>query len=117
MQQISGEHTYQSVISIKLQSNFIEITLRYVCSPVNLLHIFRTPFYKNTSRWLLLKCQDLISTSWHSMLHGKHYLSKILKQPLNQSIPPDLLFPTYNIFNFKTKFELITLGEHCCQNH
>ena len=27
-----------------LQSNFIEITLRPVCSPVNLLHIFRTPF-------------------------------------------------------------------------
>ena len=24
------------------------------CSPVNLLHIFRTPFLKNTSRWLLL---------------------------------------------------------------
>ena len=24
------------------------------CSPVNLLHIFRTPFLKNTSGWLLL---------------------------------------------------------------
>ena len=35
------------------QSNFIEITLRYGCSPVNLLHIFRTPFPKNTSKWLL----------------------------------------------------------------
>ena len=30
------------------------ITLRHVCSPVNLLHIFRTSFSKNTSRWLLL---------------------------------------------------------------
>ena len=29
-----------------LQSNFIEITLRHGCSPVNLLHIFRTPFLK-----------------------------------------------------------------------
>ena len=29
-------------------SNFIEITLRHGCSPVNLLHIFRTPFLKNT---------------------------------------------------------------------
>ena len=29
--------------------NFIEITLRYGCFPVNLLHIFRTPFSKNTS--------------------------------------------------------------------
>ena len=29
--------------------NFIEITLRYGCSPVNLLLIFRTPFLKHTS--------------------------------------------------------------------
>ena len=34
--------------------NFIEITLWHRCSPVNLLHIFRTRFPKNTSRWLLL---------------------------------------------------------------
>ena len=27
----------------------IEITLRYECSPANLLHIFRTPFLKNSS--------------------------------------------------------------------
>ena len=31
------------------QSNFVEITLRHVCTPVNLLHIFRIPFSKNTS--------------------------------------------------------------------
>ena len=37
-----------------LQSNFIEIALRHGCSPVNLLHIFRTPFPKNTPGWLLL---------------------------------------------------------------
>ena len=30
-----------------------EITFRHGCSPVNLLHIFRTPFYKNTSGGLL----------------------------------------------------------------
>ena len=43
------EHSCRSAISIKLQSNFIEITLRHGCSPVNLLHIFRTPFLKNSS--------------------------------------------------------------------
>ena len=37
--------------------NFIEITLQHGCSPVNLLHIFRTYFLKNTSRRLLLKCR------------------------------------------------------------
>ena len=50
----TGEHPYRSVISIKLLYNFIEITLRNGCPPVNLLHIFLTPFLKNTSRWLLL---------------------------------------------------------------
>ena len=38
----------------KLQSNFIEITLWHWCSPVNLLHIFRTLFPKHTSEWLIL---------------------------------------------------------------
>ena len=42
-----------------LQSNFIETALRHGCSPVNLLHIFRTPFPRNTSGWLL---QDLLDT-------------------------------------------------------
>ena len=44
----TGLHPCRSAISIKLQSNFIEITLRHVCSPVNLLdfseHVFvKTP--------------------------------------------------------------------------
>ena len=55
----TGEHPRRSVISIKLLClnllcNFIEITLRHGCSPVNLLHIFRTSFTKNTSGLLLL---------------------------------------------------------------
>ena len=28
--------------------------MRFACSPVNLLRIFRTPFPKNTSGWLLV---------------------------------------------------------------
>ena len=47
----------RSVISIKLFCNFIEITLQHGSSPVNLLHIFRTPFPKNISGGLLLKTQ------------------------------------------------------------
>ena len=38
------------------QRNFIVITLRHRCSPVNLLHIFRTPFTK--------LCHDTILTSY-----------------------------------------------------
>ena len=50
----TGEHTCQNAISIKLLFNFIEIALWHGCSGVNLLHIFRTPFPRNTSGWLLL---------------------------------------------------------------
>ena len=40
----TGEHPCRNVISIKLPSKFIGTTLRYGCSPVYLLHIFRTHF-------------------------------------------------------------------------
>ena len=49
----TGEHPCQSAISIKLLCKVIEIALRYGCSPVDLLHIIRTPFSKNTSRRIL----------------------------------------------------------------
>ena len=53
----TGEYQCWSVISIKLLSNFIEITLRHGCCPVNLLHIVRTSLPKNTSGRLLLEYQ------------------------------------------------------------
>ena len=53
--QFTGEHPCRSVILIKLQSNFIEITLRHGCSPVNVLHIFRILFPKNSSGGLLVQ--------------------------------------------------------------
>ena len=64
----------QSAISIKLQTNFIEIALRHRCSPVNLLHIFRTPFSRNTSGWLLLDFELL-----RLILQLKHFIPKGLR--------------------------------------
>ena len=55
MQQIYRRTPMLNVTSIRLLCNFIEITLRHGCSPVNLLSIFRTRFTKNTSGLLLLK--------------------------------------------------------------
>ena len=59
---VTGEHLYRSLVSIKLESNFIklqskfiEISLWYRHSPKDFLCIFRTPFYKNTYAGLLLK--------------------------------------------------------------
>ena len=51
----TGEHPCRSVISVNLLCDFIEITLKYWCSSVNLLQISRTPFSKNISGWLLLE--------------------------------------------------------------
>ena len=39
-----------------LQSNFIKTTLRHGCSPVDLQHIFGTPYPKNIFGRLLLNC-------------------------------------------------------------
>ena len=60
----TGEHPCRSAISIKLQSNFIKIALRYGCSPVNFLNVFRTPFLKNTSGRLLLNNGDADQTRY-----------------------------------------------------
>ena len=50
MKRTTAEHQCQSVISIKLFCNFIEITLRHGCSPVNLLHskFIISPYRKPT---------------------------------------------------------------------
>ena len=62
------EHPCQSAISVKLLCNFIEIALWHGCSPVNLLHIFRTPSLKNTSGRLLLCHLQIAFFLW--ILHG-----------------------------------------------
>ena len=56
----TGEHECGSAISIMFLCNFTEMALRYGCSPVSLLHIFRTPFSWNSSGWLLLNISDII---------------------------------------------------------
>ena len=52
---ITGGHPCRNVVSMKLLCNFIEITFRHECSPVNLLIIFRALCPKNTSGGLLLE--------------------------------------------------------------
>ena len=75
MQQIYRRKPSRMATSVKLLCDFIEIALRHGCSPVNLLHIFITPFFKNTFEWLLLDHPILqqVYTSWTSML--KHTCS------------------------------------------
>ena len=57
--------TSKNDLKWNVQSNFIEITFRHGCSPVNLLHFFRTSFPKKTSGWLLLlTILALLSGMW-----------------------------------------------------
>ena len=64
----------------EVQSNFLEITPRHGCSPLNLLHICRTPFTKNTSvnvrtRICMQNKLELFSTEIASGLENKELLS------------------------------------------
>ena len=62
-----------SAISTKL--HFIEIALRHGCFPVNLMHIFRTSFPKNTSGWLLVKFDKRLIDSIITCVIGRKRLS------------------------------------------
>ena len=78
----TGEHPYRSVISIKLLRNFFEIAFWHGCSPVNLLHIFRTTFLK-THFWMAEKCSLVpiwVSSRRNSLPHLE--LVHLMKKPL-----------------------------------
>ena len=75
----TGEYLCRSVISKKLSSNLIEITLQHGRSPVNLLHIFRKPFLKNTYGRLLLN-QYLQSWILNKILRPRFEINLNLRQ-------------------------------------
>ena len=84
--------------SIKLQSNFIEITLWHGCSPVTYLHIFRTP--KNTpDRLLLIFC--CIRLRWYfyaQVIFTFHvYLSPVTNKRFIRVIKDDI----YTLFGIR----------------
>ena len=60
------------------------IILRHGCFPVNLLHIFRTPFLKNTSGWLLLKVDNKMACNVQE--ENKKYSVTILQELLSNRI-------------------------------
>ena len=83
-EKVLQKHPSRSVLrkrcSENLQSNFIEITLRHGCSPVNLLYICRIPLIKNTSGRLLLSSSvycisDRFQTPFPYIKEGKHQIN------------------------------------------
>ena len=65
------------MISIKLQSNLVEIALSHGHSPVNLLNIFRISFSKNIPGWLFLKI----------IISARRILSSVLQEKLLVKFP------------------------------
>ena len=56
----TGEHSCQSGISIKLQSNFIEIALQHGCSPVYLLQFSEHLFLGTPpGGWFWIYCSQI----------------------------------------------------------
>ena len=71
-----------NVLPIRLNTYYLlcyvtEITLWHVCSPVILLHIFITPFTKNTSERLLLNFRKLETDPGISRNFSKKTLSSL----------------------------------------
>ena len=90
----TGEHPCWSTISIKLLCSSV---LRHGCSPVNLLHIFRTPFLKDSSGGLLLVVSSLYGqVDLEQILTVKHWLT--LKQSVTTS--------KFSVITFQKVYEL-----------
>ena len=77
------KHLWRRAISVKFQ---IEITFRHECSPVNLLHISRTPFPKNTPEWLLLAFDSAVlhenNALSYRVLRTKKWYTSFLRKVL-----------------------------------
>ena len=66
----TGEHPCQGAISKKVALQLYGSRTLAWCSPVNLLHIFRIPFPKNTTGVLLLIVQNIfyiLEQSFHKV--------------------------------------------------
>ena len=85
------------MVSIKLFGNFIEITLCHGCSPVNLVHIFRTPFPKNTSRGLFVYPAASLKEKTPTQVFSDEFC-EILKTPFSQNLSRKLFMFYGKIF-------------------
>ena len=98
------ENTYAEMCS------FIEITLQHGCSPVNLMHIFRTSFHRNTSGELPLHGTVEIFLANFGYIHWKkpltffsnfHEMCQVCNVcPQCGKIPVGFLYSLILIFSF-----------------
>ena len=103
--------------NVQLLCNFIEITLRHGCSPIKLLHFFRTSFPKNISRGLLLlvfiRHNPILSNIFSSHLNFRtcYFRAypiwlKILFEKKKYIVTFSLFFIKYLLLLFMTQFSI-----------
>ena len=110
----TGEHPSRSVISIKLQRNFVKITLQHGCSLVNLLHVFRTPFHKNISGRLLLQYVSLNVSTFKAWLQSLAIKLYKIKENLSNEITSSTFPPRLIIYNLRTRSDFFRNSVNSC---
>ena len=104
------EHPCRSVISIKLQNIFIEITFRNGCSSENLLYIFTAPFPRNTSEELLLELQiRIFSFTLHKICLNTGFLSENLYSGIRYAMKRFVIFQIF----FQKQSSRVALQKRC----
>ena len=92
------------LLLVTLQHGWNQIKLRHMCSPVNLLHIFRTPFLRNTSRRLLLGVSPI---NWN-IEKSPLWLLKVLRgTKINDMKMTFYLVFSTGIYQFKVNNKII----------
>ena len=92
-----------SKVALKL---YIEIALRHDCFPVNLLHIFRTPFSKNTSVGLHLQW-DIFTCSFLENIAQLTFNDKFYYNLSNLDFFYFVLFKFQGFYSFLANLEMI----------
>ena len=86
VQLIYRKYPCRSMISVQLLCYSIEIALQHGCSLVNLLHIFRTPFYKNTYDGVVSYLQQLPFLKFGNILDWLIERSKLKVIMINKHV-------------------------------
>ena len=110
----TGENPCRSAISLKLQRKFIAASLPHGCSPVNLLYIFRAPFYINTfdglfvdklaiNKITFLNSQTLESIQWTCPTFKKSDSINLIVQKMSD-------FSLLNYYSFEQVFAPVSVS-------
>ena len=97
-----GSENMQQIYRRTPMPIWTEIAIRHGCSPINLLHILRTRFRKNTSKGILLNGNGLVGNNLSSILR-----TRILNSWMSSSLKFVHLYLFVNFHIFTMQFIFI----------